>query len=184
MKTFFSSDYHLGHSNVIKYDKRPFSTVEEMDETIINNHNKVINPDDEFYFLGDFSFDKSKTEWYLSRLNGKKYFIKGNHDNRHTIKLYKQYGTYLGNMEEINVCGQKITLCHYAMKVWNRSHHGSLHLYGHSHHSLPDDPNSLSLDVGINGKDYYYTPLSFDQVMNRMSTKKFKAIDHHTGRHA
>lgn len=176
---FFSSDYHLGQFNILKYDGRPFKDIHHMDETIIQNHNSVVKKEDHCYLLGDFSFNKDKTEEYLSRLNGKLFFIRGNHDYRETIALYKKYGTYLGNLEEINIGGQQITLCHYSMRCWNRSHRGSWHLYGHSHHSLPDDPNSLSFDVGINGAEYNYTPLSIKQVRNKMNTKTFKPIDHH-----
>lgn len=178
-RIYFSSDYHLGHANVIKFDNRPFKDVWEMDEAIIANHNSVVNKGDDFYFLGDISFNKRKTEEYLSRLNGNLYFIKGNHDKSDTIKLYKQYGTYLGQLDEIVVQGQEISLCHYSMLVWNKSHRGAWHLFGHSHHSLPDNPNSMSFDVGINGKGYGYKPLSFDQVKAIMSKKTYKPVDHH-----
>jgi calcineurin-like phosphoesterase family protein len=179
MGTYFASDYHLGHKNVIKYDNRPFKDVDHMDESIIANHNAVIGDGDDFYFLGDFSFNKSKTEEYLQRLNGNKFFIKGNHDNHAIVKLYKEYGTYLGELAEVDVLGQRIVLCHYSMRVWNKSHRGVWHLYGHSHHSLPDNGDSLSFDIGINGEGYNYTPLSFNQVSKIMSKKTFKSIDHH-----
>ena len=179
---YFSSDYHLGHANVIKYDGRPFKNVGQMDEAIIENHNSIVGEEDNFYFLGDLSFNDKRTEEYLQRLNGNKFFIKGNHDSyKKHIPLFKKYGTYLGELAEIDIKGQKIVLCHYSMRVWNKSHRGAWHLYGHSHHSLPDDPNSLSFDVGCNGWDY--KPLSFGQVFAVMSKKTWKAIDHHTGRH-
>jgi len=177
--TYFSSDYHLGHKNVIKYDGRPFKDVSHMDEEIINNHNEVVDPEDDFYFLGDLSFNRRATESYLQRLNGNKFFIGGNHDYSDTIKLYEKYGTYLGNLAEIDVAGQRIVICHYSMRVWNKSHHGAWHLYGHSHHSLPDDPHALSIDVGINGKGYNYRPLSFRQIKAIMAKKDYKPKDHH-----
>ncbi len=179
MATYFASDYHLGHTNVIKYDGRPYKTVHEMDEAIIANHNSVVSDEDDFYFLGDFSFSKNRTEEYLQRLNGNKFFIKGNHDNHAIIKLYKQYGTYLGELAEVTIDGKLVVLCHYAMRVFNKSHRGAFHLYGHSHHSLPDDPHSLSFDVGINGEGYNYTPISWDYVKKRMAKKDWKSIDHH-----
>lgn len=181
---WFSSDWHLDHKNIIKFDKRPFNSIEEMNESIIVNYNKLVNYDDDFYFLGDFCFssNKSKIENFLSRLTGNLHFIKGNHDHRDIIKLYEKYGQYLGELKEItvntgDVIEQKIVLCHYAMKVWNKSHRGSWHLYGHSHHSLPDDNNSLSFDVGCNGWDY--KPLNLMDVKKVMNKKTFKPIDHH-----
>lgn len=178
MKTFFASDYHLGHANVIKYDKRPFKDVWEMDEEIIKRHNDVVFPGDDFYFLGDFCFN-NRAEEYIQRLNGNKFFIKGNHDRSEIVKQYKKYGTYLGELAEVVVNSQRIILCHYAMRVWNKSHRGVWHLYGHSHHSLPDNKDSLSFDVGINGAGYNYTPLEFADVAKIMSKKTWKSIDHH-----
>ena len=72
-KIFFSSDLHFGHSNVLfKYDKRPFSSLEEQDEEIINRWNKKVSKDDTVYVLGDISFyDDEKTYEILKRLNGK-----------------------------------------------------------------------------------------------------------------
>ncbi len=178
MASYFASDYHFGHANVIKYDARPFKNVEEMDEALIDNHNSVVDDNDDFYFLGDLTFDKRRVDYYLSRLKGNKFFIKGNHDYTETIRGYQKHGKYLGELAEVSVGGQKIVLCHYAMKVWNKSHQGTWHLYGHSHHSLPDDPNSKSFDVGINGKGYDYTPLSFKQVSDIMDKKTYKCVVH------
>jgi calcineurin-like phosphoesterase family protein len=63
------------------------------------------------------------------------------------------------------------------MRVWNKSHHGAWHLYGHSHGTLPDDPNALSFDCGVDCHNY--TPISFEQVEAIMAKKTFKPIDHH-----
>lgn len=176
-KTYFSSDWHLDHKNVIKYDNRPFKSVDEMNETIIVNYNNIVKPEDDFYFLGDFSFNVKKMENHLSRLNGNLFFIKGNHDGKEHINLYKKYGIFLGEQKEIKVNNQSIILNHYSMKVWNKSHHGTWHLYGHSHGSLPDDKNSLSFDAGCMLFDY--KPIEFEQVQKIMSKKEFKPIDHH-----
>jgi len=181
MNTFISSDFHILHNAILRYDQRPFSNIEEMNQAILDNHNSVVKPTDNFYFLGDLAHGRDatpeKVEDFLRQLNGNKFFIKGNHDKRDTVALYKKYGTYLGHMAEIYVGDQMITLNHYAMRVWNKSHHGSWHLYGHSHGSLPDDPNSLSFDVGINVHNYF--PLEFERVKEIMSKKTFRPIDHH-----
>ncbi len=72
---------------------------------------------------------------------------------------------------------QDIVMLHYSMRVWNKSHHGSWHLYGHSHGTLPDDPNSLSIDVGVDCHNYQ--PISYDEIKSIMSKKEFKPVDHH-----
>jgi calcineurin-like phosphoesterase family protein len=180
-QTFFTSDTHFGHKNILVYDKRPFTNIEEHDQTILKNWNSVVHKDDTIYFLGDFSLSFKKNVDYdrylMMSLKGKKFFIKGNHDHDQNVKLFKEHGTYLGKLEEININGQQITICHYAMKVWRESHYGSWQLYGHSHGSLSDDPHSLSIDVGINVHNFF--PIEFNEIKQIMSKKKFVAVDHH-----
>ena len=132
-----------------------------------------------FYFLGDFCLKDIKyAEDCLQRLNGNKFFIKGNHDNHQFVKLCAKYGVYLGEQSKITIHGKDIILNHFAMRVWNRSHHNSWHLYGHSHGGLEGTPWGKSMDVGINVHDYY--PLSFDQIKSIMDKRDAKILeDHH-----
>lgn len=132
-KTYFSSDWHLEHKNIIKYNNRPFRSLEEMNNTIIQNYNNLVLDNDDFYFLGDFCFNDKRTEEFISQLRGNLFFIRGNHDNLKTISLYEKYGVYLGEQAKIIVNKQDIILNHYAMKIWNKSHYGAYCLYGHSH---------------------------------------------------
>ena len=196
MNTFFTSDTHFGHANIIKYCKRPFDSVEEMDNTLIHNWNAVVRPEDTVYHLGDFAVGGGPAAPYLRRLNGTIYFCLGNHDKR--LRFIKAYldielelqdhfaGSYLNDdkvkfgipyLREVTVEKQEIVLCHYAMKVWNGSHKGSWQLYGHSHGTLPDDPNSLSCDVGVDCWNYF--PVSMEQLRDKMKTKTYKPVDHH-----
>jgi calcineurin-like phosphoesterase family protein len=80
---FLTSDSHFGHFNVIKYCNRPFTTVEEMNEALIANWNAVVGQEDIVFHLGDFSFHERYVEEFLSRLNGYKFLILGNHDKPH-----------------------------------------------------------------------------------------------------
>lgn len=178
MDYWFTSDTHFGNGNIIKYCNRPFASEQEMNATIIERWNKVVKPDDIIYHLGDFAFGREDYhfEAFFRQLKGLIIFVKGNHDrlawrNRH--KFYSASDSY----REIEINGQPITLCHYAMRVWNRSHHGAFHLYGHSHGTLPDDPNSLSFDCGVDCHNF--SPINFDQVKEIMNKKSFKALDHH-----
>jgi calcineurin-like phosphoesterase family protein len=196
MKTFFTSDTHFGHANIIKYCNRPFASVEEMDNTLIHNWNAVVRPEDTVYHLGDFAVGGGPAAPYLRRLNGTIYFCLGNHDKR--LRFIKAYldielelqdhfaGSYLNDdkvkfgipyLREVTVEKQEIVLCHYAMKVWNGSHKGSWQLYGHSHGTLPDDPNALSCDVGVDCWNYF--PVSMEQLRDKMKTKTYKPVDHH-----
>jgi calcineurin-like phosphoesterase family protein len=162
MTIFFTSDMHLGHKNIIKYSSRPFSSVEEMDQTIIDNYNSVVKQGDTVYDLGDFCFRNPKL--YLDRFNVPSIRIKGSHD--HDIKepyilIIKPSGLVDDFFNQI-----LITLCHYAMRSWELSHYGSWHLFGHHHGML--EPYGLSFDVGVDCWDFY--PVSLEQVREKMAT--------------
>lgn len=187
-KFFFSSDHHFFHKNVIQYTNRPFSGIEEMNEAMIQNHNKVVSPQDIVYFVGDFAFtsDEDAVVNILRKMNGEKHFVVGNHDKiMFKDKIRKQFNSFSTSAhKEIYVPDeaarggkQAITLCHYAMRVWNKSHHGAFHLYGHSHGSLPDDKRSRSIDVGVDCWDF--TPISYDSIKDIMAKKDWTPIDHH-----
>ena len=79
--TFFTSDTHFNHANIIRFCNRPFKDVEQMNEVMIANWNSVIGKDDTVFHLGDFCLGGA-AEWtkILERLNGKIYLIMGNHD--------------------------------------------------------------------------------------------------------
>ena len=186
MKTWFAADHHFDHTNIIKYANRPFACKEVMNIEMINRHNSVVAPDDDVYFIGDFSFcQPAKTVDILKQMNGRKYFIPGNHDKgMNTAEIKAQFVRFYpyDSHPTIKVQGaggqhQSIVLNHFAQRVWNRSHHGVWHLYGHSHGSLPDDPNAYSLDVGVDCWDFY--PVSFAQIAQKMKQKTFVPVDHH-----
>ena len=182
MTVFFTSDTHYYHKNIIRYSNRPYKDVREMNESLIANYNSRVGPDDTCYHLGDFGFaDQDKLRNIVSQLNGKKHLILGNHDN---AKNFFNVFDWVGPYTEIRVPDpegyqghQKIILLHYSMRVWNGSHHGTWQLYGHSHGTLYDDPNLLSMDVGVDPCGYY--PISYEKVKERMKKKTFKPIDYH-----
>jgi calcineurin-like phosphoesterase family protein len=181
MRQFFSADFHLGHTNIIKYCNRPFSSTEEMDKTIIENINKKVSPKDILYVIGDFAWwgcTAKQLQDYRASINCKNiYLIIGNHDLPILDKLQSLF-VKTEHMLEIQVqipenSKQRIVMCHYAMRVWNQSHRRSWCLGGHSHHTLPDDPKSLWIDVGVDGKDYNFSPLDLDDIREIMSKKQW-----------
>lgn len=184
-KTWFTSDTHFGHANIIGYCKRPFANVHKMDWAIINNWNNRVGEKDVVWHLGDFCLGGlEEATAYRNYLNGTINFVWGNHDrtavraagNNHFAKnpLWQASGPFF----EINLDGHRITLCHYAMRVWNQCHRGAIQLFGHSHNNMPC--NSQSLDVGVDSWDY--TPISLEQILRRMATlPKFVPEDHHRG---
>jgi calcineurin-like phosphoesterase family protein len=170
MRYFWTADTHFNHKNILKYCNRPFSSIQEMDEEIIKRWNSKVEKSDIVFHLGDFAFGNSNDifDKYFNQLNGKIIWIKGNHDSlayKNKEKFYK----YCLGYYETKIDGQLIVMCHYAMLTWNQSHYGSFHLYGHSHGNLSDNPNLLSMDVGVDTNNYY--PYSFKEIKKNMELK-------------
>ena len=168
-------------SKTIKYQR-----AKEMTDDHINRWNSVVDPTDTVIHFGDFAFGSTAfLIQCLRRLNGNIKFIWGNHDDslKQVSRILDFYSdvkgrfTFLGDYAELKVEGQDIVCMHYAMRTWNRMHHGVWQLYGHSHGSLSDDPNALSFDVGMDCHNS--TPLTFERVKEIMATKAFKPKDHH-----
>ena len=167
--TFFTADLHLGHYNIIRYCNRPFSSVYEMDEAIIENWNDVVSPRDSVYILGDFSFRTSTiydVDKYFSRLAGNKFLILGNHDKGHVKHLPWGWVKDVYLLKGLNKEG--IWLSHYAHRSWYNSFHGSWHLYGHTHGRSA--PYGRSFDIGVDA--WEFTPVSLDEA-----AQKIKELD-------
>ena len=197
---WWSSDLHINHKNICKATstwpeggQRDFNSIEEMNNTIIDNINNCVMPDDIFFILGDLTFGHPYNLYDLrNKINCKNiYVILGNHDrnlrDNKPIKteskglIYPQsLFTEVVNHKEIYVDEQKIVMNHFAFKVWNQSHHGSWNLYGHSHGSLSS--KGKQLDVGIdNAFNIFgeYRPFSFDEIKSIMDNIDIKYVDHH-----
>jgi len=187
-KLFLTSDFHFSHKNIIKYCNRPFSSVEEMDKKLIQNINDIVGEEDVLWFLGDFCFARHDyfevAKRYRDRIHCKNVScIFGNHDGKEIAPLFSSAQDYA----EIKWQGQMIVVCHYLMAVWNRSHHGAIHCYGHSHSTVEKwadkvMPGRRSIDVGVDNAAKIlgeYRPFSFEEIMGIMKNKKGHSIDHH-----
>lgn len=156
---FFTADEHYNHKKIIEYCNRPFKSIDEMNEVIISNFNSVVSKTDVTVHCGDFCWCKNQIEASLiiKRLNGNHIFLKGSHD-RWITKSPK----YIWH-KHIN--GQFIVACHYAMRTWERSYHGSWQVFGHSHGRL--EPIGKQWDVGVDNNNFY--PVSFDKLSSIVS---------------
>lgn len=174
---FFTADTHFGHANIIRYCKRSFANVREMDEFVVGEWNRVVGKDDVIYHLGDFSRkDRGLAEWILKRLNGRKFLCLGSHD-KHMPKLAEYFEeireSFLLDMGK----NQFIFLSHYLHKIWPRSHYGSWHLFGHSHGGMNKytQQEGKLLDVGVDCHNF--RPWSFDEVAEVMATRPLNFND-------
>ena len=152
---FFTADEHYHHPRIREYCGRPFPSMEEGDNEIIRKHNEVVTSKDIVIHAGDTTFNQSyqATMKYIDCLNGQHFFIKGSHDRW----LAGSNHPYLW---EKMIEGVYVVVCHYAMRVWPRSHYNSWCLYGHSHGKLA--PVGKSYDVGVDNNQFY--PISFDSL--------------------
>ncbi len=189
---WFTSDYHIGHWNILTLGKgRPFANLEEMHAAIADRHNAVVRAGDLIYNLGDFGL---KIKWdellrFRRRLMGNIYFVSGNHDSV-TKEMFRHVPDAFVWMKKLETIKPKIegvppiTLCHYALRTWPGSHKGHYALYGHSHGMLPED-RSLSFDIGVDCWDF--APVSIEQVQQKMKAKlpaweAYKESLKHSGR--
>jgi calcineurin-like phosphoesterase family protein len=164
---FFTSDTHFYHKNIIRYCNRPFSSIEEMNGVLIDNWNSVVKNNDVVYHLGDFAFcGRGILGSTIKKLNGNICLCKGNHD-KYSNTIYFESGIkeILQSLNTIKINGSNFVLCHYALRVWNKSNRGSFHCFGHSHGKLGEYKNSY--DVGVDNNNF--TPISYEDLI-----KKFK----------
>ena len=128
-KIYVAADLHLGHKKLIEFEplRSHFGTIEEHDETIIDNWNKIVNKKDTAYILGDVFFGHDGIE-KIKRLNGYKHLVMGNHD-QYPIELYQQvFNEIRGSMVVKNCILTHIPVHPQCVDRWDYNIHG--HLYG------------------------------------------------------
>jgi calcineurin-like phosphoesterase family protein len=149
-----------------------------MDSSLIENWNKIIDPQDLVFHLGDLTLGGvGQAEYYLSRLNGDIRVLSNpwHHDKRwlggHYISKSGFTVQFLSPMVvlEIPELGKEgrplaISLCHYPLAEWDRKHYGAWHLHGHSHGNHKGE--GYILDVGVDSMNFH--PIKLSNVLGLM----------------
>lgn len=136
MSIRYIADMHFDHTDIIPYDNRPFDNVEDMNETMIRNWNRVVKEQDLTWILGDFcAGDAARWKEILQRLNGKKALILGNHDSAEAAEALHDCFEDAAEYREITDDGRRVVLCHYPIPAFHDQYFGWYHLYGHVHAS-------------------------------------------------
>lgn len=182
-KTFFTGDLHFGHENVLRFDGRPFQTVEEMDAELIRRWNNKVGKGDLVYVLGDLIW-KTKNDdapGLLRRLNGQIILIKGNHDRfLHNAKAkavlagVKDYDDIAVTLEDGTM--KRCILSHYFIPMYNGHRYEAIHLHAHSHFTDEADWEIDFTDrlnaAGIRSEVYNvgcmywnYEPVTLDEIL-------------------
>lgn len=195
INVFFTSDFHLFHNNVLKYDNRPFNDVHEMHLTIEERWNETVGRDDVVIYLGDLTFARREDRQYVEKmllgLNGKIHFIMGNHDKYDEIIKMPKFESVqdylelrLTHYDDTNTKVETLfCLMHYPLYSWNKKHHGSYMIHGHSHGNLYHGENAdfytkkRVIDVGCMLNDY--RPISYNEVIEKLKDIDYKAFTTH-----
>jgi len=200
-KVWIISDTHYGHKNICRgvtawrlpdgsipvSQTRDFKTIEQMNESIVNNINSVVGQDDVLIHLGDWSFGGfENVKIFRDRIVCQEiHLILGNHDHHiennrgdcqelfasvnHYTKLMYKFGTFV--------------LMHYPMASWDGLNKGHVHLHGHVH--LPTNlrfGKGKKMDVGIDGNPNFGV-YDMDDIVRMMSKREIVSdmlFDHHT----
>lgn len=150
MKNYYIADCHFGHTNVIRFDGRPFDSIEEMEEILVMNWNAVVRPEDIVYIVGDFCWGKAD-EWLriVRRLKGRKVLVKGNHDlSQYPAELKREFAD-IKDYLEVNDMGtdgrnRKVILSHYPIMFYKHSNNSWYYmLFGHVHMTAENDQLEL-----------------------------------------
>jgi len=203
---YITSDTHAFHKNICRGSTtwdlneqngeqrvRDFDSPEEMTEVMAQNFNSIVKENDVIWHLGDWSFGGHQNiERFRRMLNCRNiHLIFGNHDQHiepinsiyrklfNSCDYYGELSLRLDNKWK-QFTKTRIVMSHYAMRVWNKSHHGSLHLYGHSHGTLPDN-GTRSMDVGVDTHNLY--PYHLDEILDNLILRPIHLVDHHSQKH-
>ena len=187
---FYCSDPHHSHKNLIKSlsswssgAHRDFKSVDEHNNTLVNNINKTVGQDDVLLMMGDVAFGGFENiKKFMDRIVcNEVHLILGNHDkhikfNRDNIN---NCFTSVNNYLEIMVDDDTFVLFHYPIREWEACHKGWYHLYGHQH-NLPADRfsngNNRSMDCGFDGHPEF-RPYSHAEILSLLKDKPY-AIHH------
>lgn len=177
---YYISDLHFSHKNIIKFDDRPYHTIEQMNADLIKRWNSVVTDTDDVYVLGDMFWEPDAAPIILEQLHGRIHLIKGNHDNISPEMLH--YFTSISGYSELHDGGRYVILCHYPIMFYNHSFMKNCWmLCGHVHNTrenswlvkwksdLRDNVMSMANNKGniINAGCmlHDYTPQTLDQLI-------------------
>lgn len=172
---FVTSDLHFFHKSILEFcpKTRPWNSVEEMNNGLIEHWNSLVSEDDIVFHLGDFSFgNKEQTQYILDSLNGHIVHLYGNHAK----VLRNQFKLNAYDYLEIKYDKTHIVMNHYAQAIWNRSHYGSVMLFGHSHGSYEGQGRTIDVGWDVHGR-----LLKLDEAVKMCKNKEIVILDQHKG---
>lgn len=189
METFFTADTHFAHPGILRHCRRPWlqpgdldaqgkwvskeiaaQRTAEMDEGLIERWNAVVQPKDQVIIVGDFAWKDHRR--YINRLRGKKILLIGSHDDMPDIS--RQQFSEVHQMLKRRFAGHGFFIFHWPCMTWDQMHYGIIHIHGHCHARLPERPNALIYDAGVDVKSHNYAPINVLAIIEKMKTRQFE----------
>lgn len=160
-KVFITSDTHFDHARIIQYENRPFNSVQEMNEEMIKRWNLKVSNNDTVFHLGDFCFsNKDRTTEIISRLNGKKILVMGNHDRSRPVKWYIDCG--FNEVYNYPILYKEFFVLSHEPLTYLKP--PFVNLMGHVHQSL-NYPTFTTNSVCCCVERWNYTPVNFNTIL-------------------
>ena len=191
-KIFFSSDHHANHENIIKFCKRPFENIQEMNQELVKRWNEKVPKDGIVFHLGDFAWGGYNV-WknFREQLNGNIYLIKGNHCLKNMTTTAKELFIDVNMQMRIEIEGRKIWLNHFPFLCYSGVYREfnvlEYNIFGHVHLSNIKERNAgrdcercyqmlfpTQYDVGVDFNEF--APISWYEVDERIK----KQIENNT----
>ena len=180
-RLFFTSDTHFGHENILlpTHSDRPFRSVEEQDEVMLERWNATVGPTDTIWHLGDVAWfrpgNRERLTDLITNLNGNIRCLVGNHDvhrlwpqevidrmefiEERALLRIKGHGKLVdGDRQEL-----MIHIDHYPLRSWDRKAHGGLHFHGHVHGRYDRNADPGTIDVGVDSMNF--RPVSLERLL-------------------
>jgi calcineurin-like phosphoesterase family protein len=181
---YFTADWHLGHENVLKFCKRPFADLQDMEHTLIQNVNRTLKITDTLWMLGDtfWVMPNNERREILGRLNCRVVLVRGNHDGK--IRAMSTNATIL-DYAIVQLGNTEVSVSHYPLRpslIRQIGHHLGYrpirhiakfpprmcdlwHLHGHVHSPITHSPAFPGqIHVGVDAWDY--KPVSADKILD------------------
>lgn len=166
MNVFFIADLHFSDENIIRYESRPFCSAMQMNEILIQNWNNVVTTDDIVYVLGDFGAEREESV-ILSKLTGKKYLVKGNHDTN-TNEYYRKAG--FSEVYDMPVIYKQFYILSHE-PLYINANMPYANIFGHIHNS-PMFKDYSNHHFCVSAERINYTPITMEKIHQKISVGK------------
>jgi len=162
---FFCSDHHFGHAAARGFYRRPYASLAEMDQVMIDRWNAAVRPEDVVWHLGDFAVRQSseRIASLLSTLHGCKHLVVGNNDDARSTGCGGWQSVQ--HYAELMVDGVRLVLCHYPFRTWRDMAKGAINLHGHSHGRLKPLPRQFDVGVDVHA----FRPVRLAEILGRQT---------------